>query len=105
MTDIPAKRGFAAMAPETQQAIASKGGSSIPNDKRSFSQNRELAREAGRKGGKSSGGNFARNPQRASEAGRKGGQNSGGNFARGDRAAEAGRKGAAVRNAKRGNES
>ncbi len=105
MTDAPAKRGFAAMTPETQQAIASKGGASVPNDKRSFSQNRELAREAGRKGGKSSGGNFARNPQRASEAGRKGGQVGSGNFARNpERAAESGRKGAAVRNAKRGSE-
>jgi general stress protein YciG len=42
------RRGFAAMDPERQREIASKGG-------------------------KASGGNFKNNPQRASEAGRKGG--------------------------------
>jgi general stress protein YciG len=42
------RRGFAAMDPEKQREIASKGG-------------------------KASGGNFKNNPQRASEAGRKGG--------------------------------
>ncbi|WP_096845357.1 general stress protein [Escherichia coli] len=36
-------------------------------------------REAGRKGGQHSGGNFKNDPQRASEAGKKGGQQSGGN--------------------------
>lgn len=30
---------------------ASKGGKNQPHDKKSFSRNRELAREAGRKGG------------------------------------------------------
>ena len=43
------KRGFAAMDPERQREIASKGG-------------------------RASGGNFARDPQRAAEAGRKGGR-------------------------------
>jgi general stress protein YciG len=44
-----------------------------------------------RRGGKS---NFAEDPQRASEAGKKGGKNSGGNFKNNrERAVEAGRKG------------
>jgi general stress protein YciG len=87
-------RGFAAMDQNKQREIASKGGAAVPNAKRSFSQNRELAAAAGRKGGQASGGNFANNPQRASEAGRKGGHASGGNFANNPRrAAEAGRKG------------
>jgi hypothetical protein len=87
-------RGFAAMDQAKQREIASKGGASVPDEKRSFSQDRELAAAAGRKGGQASGGNFANNPQRASEAGRKGGQASGGNFANNpSRAAEAGRKG------------
>jgi uncharacterized protein len=87
-------RGFAAMDHNKQREIASKGGASVPDEKRSFSQDRELAAAAGRKGGQASGGNFANNPQRASEAGRKGGQASGGNFDNNPgRAAEAGRKG------------
>jgi general stress protein YciG len=40
---------------ERQREIASKGGRSVPAEKRSFSQDRELASEAGRKGGQSSG--------------------------------------------------
>jgi general stress protein YciG len=39
---------------EKQREIARKGGRSVPNDKRSFSQNHQLASEAGRKGGHSS---------------------------------------------------
>lgn len=92
--DTKSLRGFAAMDQNKQREIASKGGASVPDAKRSFSQDRELAAAAGRKGGQASGGNFANNPQRASEAGRKGGQASGGNFANNPRrAAEAGRKG------------
>ncbi len=45
------KRGFASMSPEKQREIASKGGKSVPSEKRSFSQNRDLASNAGRKGG------------------------------------------------------
>ncbi len=41
-----------------------------------FTEDREKASEAGRKGGQHSGGNFKNDPQRASEAGKKGGQNS-----------------------------
>lgn len=47
----PSKRGFAAMDAKRQRDIASKGGSSVPIDKRSFSRDRELAIAAGRKGG------------------------------------------------------
>jgi general stress protein YciG len=54
------KRGFASMDEERQREIASKGGRSVPAEKRSFSQDRELASAAGRKGGQSSGG--ARGP-------------------------------------------
>ena len=44
-------RGFASMDREKQREIARKGGRSVPNEKRSFSQNHQLASEAGRKGG------------------------------------------------------
>ena len=54
-------RGFASMDREKQKEIASKGGRSVPAEKRSFSQDRELASEAGRKGGQASGG--TRSPQ------------------------------------------
>ena len=47
-------RGFASMDANKQREIARKGGRSVPNEKRSFSQNHQLASEAGRKGGKSS---------------------------------------------------
>ena len=49
------KRGFASMSPEKQREIASRGGKSVPSEKRSFSQNRALAYKAGRKGGEMSG--------------------------------------------------
>jgi general stress protein YciG len=45
------KRGFASISVEKRREIASKGGRSVPAEKRSFSQNRNLATEAGRKGG------------------------------------------------------
>lgn len=48
------KRGFASMDPERQREIARKGGASVPSEKRSFSQDRNLAAAAGRKGGESS---------------------------------------------------
>ena len=71
-----ATRGFARMNQEKQREIARKGGANVPNEKRSFSQNRALASAAGRKGGRSVGSqarSFFRNPKLASEAGRKGG--------------------------------
>jgi uncharacterized protein len=48
------RRGFAAMDPDRRREIARRGGASVPNDKRSFAQNRELAAKAGRKGGRTS---------------------------------------------------
>jgi general stress protein YciG len=56
-SDNPSNRGFAAMDAEKQREIARKGGRSVPNEKRSFSQDHQLASEAGRKGGRSSHGN------------------------------------------------
>ena len=50
----PARRGFAAMDKERQREIARKGGASVPDEKRSFSQDRDLAASAGRKGGEAS---------------------------------------------------
>lgn len=84
MPSNTSNRGFASMDDDRQREIASKGGQSVPDEKRSSSQDRELAAEAGRKGGESSGGNqqggqrggsgnFADDPARAAEAGRKGG--------------------------------
>jgi len=80
-------RGFASMDEDKQRDTASKGGRSVPDEERSFSKDRELASEAGKKGGQSHGssgtdtssghqrgGNFAQDRERASEAGRKGGQ-------------------------------
>jgi uncharacterized protein len=62
-TRKPARRGFAAMDKERQREIARKGGASVPDDKRSFSQDRDLAASAGRKGGEAShGGGRRRNP-------------------------------------------
>ena len=56
-------RGFASMDAGKQREIASKGGQSVPAAKRSFSQDRRLAAEAGRKGGQSShGGGRSKQP-------------------------------------------
>ncbi len=54
MTGRTSTRGFASMDPARQREIASKGGSSVPPEKRPFSQNHRLAAEAGRKGGEQS---------------------------------------------------
>jgi general stress protein YciG len=56
-------RGFGSMDPDQQRAIARKGGESVPPQQRSFSKNRELAAQAGRKGGEARGAN-ARNAHR-----------------------------------------
>ena len=53
-TNGKSNRGFASMDRAKQREIARKGGESVPNEKRSFSQNRELAAAAGRKGGEAS---------------------------------------------------
>ena len=64
-TRTPAKRGFAAMDVERRREIARKGGASVPDEKRSFSQDRDLAAAAGRKGGEAShGGGRTRNSAR-----------------------------------------
>jgi general stress protein YciG len=47
-------RGFASMDPALQRQIASKGGRSVPPEERSFSKDRSLAAQAGRKGGEAS---------------------------------------------------
>ena len=70
------RRGFASMRREDREKIARKGGKSVPDEKRSFSRNPELAAQAGRKGGQSvdpAKRSFSINHALASEAGRKGG--------------------------------
>jgi len=73
------KRGFASMDPALQREIASKGGRSVPPEERSFSKDRALAAEAGRKGGEASHGGRRNGAQQGgntnaqSEGGRKGG--------------------------------
>ncbi|WP_188607292.1 general stress protein [Chelatococcus reniformis] len=72
-------RGFASMDQAKQREIASKGGQSVPNEKRSFSRDRTLAAAAGRKGGQSvspESRSFSQNRELAAQAGRKGGQSS-----------------------------
>jgi general stress protein YciG len=54
------RRGFASMDPARQLEIARKGGASVPAEKRSFSQDRGLAGDAGRKGGEASHGGRAK---------------------------------------------
>lgn len=57
MSDIgkpAARRGFAAMNPDRRREIARKGGAAVPPSKRTFSQDRDLAAAAGRKGGEAS---------------------------------------------------
>lgn len=74
MAGNTAERGFASMDEAKQRNIARKGGKSVDPEDRSFFKDRELASEAGRKGGQESGGTFAHDRERAVEAGRKGGQ-------------------------------
>jgi uncharacterized protein len=47
-------RGFALMTPEKRKEIAARGGSAVPAHLRSFTQSRELAASAGKKGGSTS---------------------------------------------------
>lgn len=71
-----ALRGFAGMEQQKQREIARKGGANVPNDKRSFAQDRALASDAGRKGGRAVAPqrrSFAQNRALAAAAGRKGG--------------------------------
>lgn len=75
-------RGFASMDQDKQREIAAKGGASVPDEKRSFSKDHELAAEAGRKGGENSHG--GRQQSASSQSDRQqgerqqGGQNRGG---------------------------
>jgi general stress protein YciG len=74
------------MDEEKQREIAREGGRSVPDEKRSFSQNRELAAEAGRKGGQSvpdEKRSFSQDRELAAEAGRKGGESRGSSGGRG----------------------
>jgi general stress protein YciG len=66
----PARRGFAAMDKERQREIARKGGASVPDEKRSFSQDRDLAAAAGRKGGEASHGGGRRRAEPAGDIAR-----------------------------------
>lgn len=70
-------RGFAAMDAEKQRRIASQGGRAAHRKGTAHEFSSEEAREAGRKGGSMSSGNFANDPARAAEAGRRGGQSRG----------------------------
>lgn len=73
---MKSKRGFASMTPERQRQIASMGGKAVPNSKRSFSVDRELAAKAGRKGGaavKPESRAFTHDREFAAVCGRKGG--------------------------------
>ena len=65
-----AKRGFASMDAALQREIARKGGRSVPPEERSFSKDRALAAQAGRKGGEASHG--GRRPQAARAPGEAG---------------------------------
>jgi general stress protein YciG len=101
------ERGFGSMDDDKQRDIASKGGRSVPDDKRSFSKDPQLAAEAGREGGQQSGGRRQNQTdrqdqnsggQQQAEGGnerQQGGERGGsGNFANDpERASEAGRKG------------
>lgn len=70
------KRGFASMSPEKRREIARMGGKSVPAEKRSFSQDAQLAAKAGKKGGQSVNPvnrSFSKDHALAAEAGKKGG--------------------------------
>jgi general stress protein YciG len=72
-------QGFASLSPEQRREIAAKGGSSVPAEKRSFSQDRDLAENAGRKGGaknRPETRSFFQNRDLAARAGQRGGQKS-----------------------------
>lgn len=47
-------RGFASMSPERRREVARMGGAAVQPHKRAFSMNRDLASEAGRRGGEKS---------------------------------------------------
>jgi general stress protein YciG len=53
-TNGKSRRGFASMTPERRKEIASLGGKSVAPENRAFSKSRDLARAAGKNGGRSS---------------------------------------------------
>lgn len=64
------------MTLEKRRKIASMGGKAVKKENRSFSKDRKLASDAGRKGGMlvlASNRSFARDRKYAAECGRKGG--------------------------------
>lgn len=65
-----AERGFAAMDPEKQREIASKGGKAAHEKGTAHEWDSEEAREAGRKGGET----VSKDREHMSEIGRKGGE-------------------------------
>ena len=48
------RRGFASMTPERRKEIARMGGKAVDPANRAFAKNRDLARSAGRQGGRTS---------------------------------------------------
>lgn len=64
-----ARRGFAAMDPETQREIARKGGISAHREGRAHQFTSEEAKAAGKKGGDS----ISKDREHMAEIGRKGG--------------------------------
>ena len=48
------RRGFASLTPERRKEIARMGGKSVAPANRAFAKNKELARTAGRQGGRAS---------------------------------------------------
>jgi general stress protein YciG len=48
------RRGFASMTPERRKEIASMGGKSVDPANRAFAKDKNLARAAGRQGGRTS---------------------------------------------------
>ena len=76
MDTLKPKMGFALLPPERRKEISSMGGKALKDEGRSFSINRELAREAGRKGGlavPAERRTFSIDRNAAAAAGRKGG--------------------------------
>jgi len=68
------QRGFAAMDPQKQREIASKGGRAAHQSGNAHEFTSEEAREAGRKGGEA----VSRDREHMAEIGAKGGEASGG---------------------------
>jgi general stress protein YciG len=75
-TKKSSKRGFASMSPERRREVSAMGGNALSNDKRTFSLDRAIASDAGKKGGASvspDSRTFSQNRDLAAESGRKGG--------------------------------